>query len=534
MTSVKSQPTQPQLNASLVNGGRNASIQFNISKAIKAIEFFTPKTSIRPMLPYLACATVLYYDKITETMPNKLKDINVPLPENFKSSLSELNDSMKNASPLIRQALFENFKAFIDNAHVPFIQSRDFINDNPSSSFSLAILGLIKAAPIVSPQVKPFKVMNDIINSIFLLMMPAAFVFLITEPLRNIAENIASISPKEIVEANKKATKLKLQGDGFKPLESKIWDDAQIKEYKNKPLHYPVAVTNKINEFETILNAPKVGKSDLQAFTFWGPPGTGKTSIMNKLSAIVTEKVKQKYGKTHHYQINSKDLQQFDWKLDRLTKFVKGEELDNFYELEKNPSRLSKLKNMFSSDNPTFSKNLDAICIQIDEADQMGSANLAKLQSAITQLEESGQKVVIFMTTNNLDKIPSAMHRRIQPLEIGFPNKKQKELILEENIEKLTVNDVFVYDNSDEANKLKEALKEALKKAFQTAGGLADNGIMGDHIVKSLNHAIQISITSEKLGSSNQSSLIGNKILEITKKFQEKMQEFVEGIPVGV
>ncbi len=107
------------------------------------------------------------------------------------------------------------------------------------------------------------------------------------------------------------------------------------------------------------------------------------------------------------------------------------------------------------------------------------------------------------MTTNYLNQIPEAMQRRIQPLEIGFPNENQKQLILKENIKKLTVGGKQVFDNATEA----EELKTALMTAFGNANGLTTDGIMGDCIVKYLTYKIQVCIVSDKIKPDETASL---------------------------
>ena len=529
MTSAISHATP--LNALVVNGVNNSTMPSNIMKAMKTIGAFVPKVSMKTMLPLLGLSTVLYYDKITQgienVLPKRLKNMTVPLPAGLKESLNDISNKMKETSPELRVAVQDTIEAIVKNLPAPIKASADFVNNAPHIGVPAALLGLTKATSVVFPQVKALKIANDIINGLGVFIMPLAMIYLISAPLSEIASVLQSMSPKEIEEASKQATKIKLKGDGYEPLEAQIWNDKEIEEYKNKPLHYPTAVTDKIEAFKTILEAPKTGKSDLQAFTFYGPPGTGKTSIMNKLSAIVTETVKNRGGTTHHYQISSKDLKQFDWKLDQLTKFVNGKELDDFYKLDKKNTFMGfEIPNFSNSDNPTFTTDRDAICIQIDEANQMGSDNLAKLQSTITKLEDSGQKVVIFMTTNYLNQIPLAMQRRIQPLEIGFPDENQKGLILKENIEKLTVGGKQVFKTPKEADKLTQKLMTAFTKGLET------KGIMGDHIVKSLNYAIQMSITTKELNDNNHDAklLINKKLDIIAKKFTKKMKEFVGAV----
>jgi Cdc6-like AAA superfamily ATPase len=528
MSCAISQATQP--NNLLANQIKNSSISSDMLKAIKTLGSFTLNMSIKPVLPLIPLLTVLYYDKITDaiekSLPQTLKNINVPMSNDFKESLNEISNKMKETSPELRKAVQKTIEVIIENLPEPIKVSADFVKNSPHIGVPAALFWLTKATSVVFPQVKAFKIANDIINGLLVFGVPIMGMYFITEPLQSIANSIASMSPKEIEEASKQAAKIKLKAEGYEPLEAKIWNDKEIEEYTNKPLHYPTAVTDKIEAFKTILKAPKTGKSDLQAFCFYGPPGTGKTSIMNKLSATVTKTVNERDGTTHHYTINGKDLKQFDWKLDQLTKFVNGEELDDFYKLDKKNTFMGFNVGIgLSSGNTKFITDRDAICIQIDEANQMGSENLAKLQSTITELENSGQKVVIFMTTNYLEQIPEAMQRRIQPLEIGFPDKKQKELILKENIEKLTIEGQKVFKDAKDA----QILTDKLKTAFSEAKGLETKGIMGDHIVKSLHQAIQLSIASK--GNNNYKQLINNNVDMIAKKFKENIQECVKNLP---
>lgn len=523
MTSTLSQATH--LKSSFVNGITNSPIASNMMKAMKTVGSFIPKTSMTTMLPIIGLSTILCYDKITKVIEKSfLNNIPVPLPTGLKNGFKELSDELKKASPKYRTTLHNAFKLLIKHADKPLHSAVQQTRIVPEVGVPIMASTLLGLASFVFPKVKILQDFNNMVFSGLKFMVPVVATGAVLTPLYMIARSIQSMSPQAIVAANEKATKIKLKGEGYEPLEATIWDKdkeedkKKIEEYKNKPLHYPDAVDEKIKEFETILQAPKVGKSDLQAFTFYGPPGTGKTSIMNKLSAIVTDTVK---GTTHHYQISSKDLKQFDWKLDQLTKFVKGEKLDDFYKLE-NKNTFINIANPFSSrsGNNNFKTDLDAICIQIDEADQMEADNLARLQSTITKLEESGQKVVIFMTTNNLKQIPLAMQRRVTPLEIGFPDEKQKKFILKENIEKLTVGGEQVFNNPENAS----PLITALNTAFTDSNGLKTTGIMGDHIVKSLISAIQLS------GASIDDIKNNSKTNDIAKKFMEKMKECVASL----
>jgi|GEM_PF-4232191 len=457
--------------------------------------------------------TLLNYDTIVNAVPEALKSLNTPkkyTPDFVQTMLLTFHKNALVQAPKLREKVLQVVDLFATNLDAPIEKVKFGLENYPS----VAVPSLISSLPFVGKALFPNSASAGIGVDLIKMLAPAIPLAGMTYCLYQISATLAELGPGELKAMAQKIAKIKLEAQGFKKIdpEPKMSEEEQDK-ILSAQLHYPETVTDKINEFKSIIaSSYQAGKSQVKSFCFHGPPGTGKSRLMEKMAVELNKSVSARGGKVYHFKLGQRNLSvEPDWRLNEIIKHVKGEASDMFEEA----TIYEQVKNLAKTlANQVFKSDQDAIFIEIDEADQI---NTEKLQTFISDLEKTGQNVTITMTTNKLNALPDPIQRRVEPLYVGLPNEDQKEAILKGVVKQTFINKTKIFYNTDKETY--DDTGEILTKLQKTGGwenAIQKEGITGDHIEKAYRRALAIVLAqlseqenTEQQGSSSTSGLRG-------------------------